>query len=215
MRAIFFIIISLLVISSCKKDARTFLIKGNLYDPQQEIVVESAEVQLLGSKIESGIYNTNYVILNSVTTNSSGEYSMEITDEMVSGYRYYISKDGYFDIYKDIETETLEKNDEFTKDFSLYSKATIKLEVKNTQPFNNDDEIRYRFKNVSGNCRDCCNNLFVTGNGPLYNETKECYVKGNKYIKLEWIVSKAGGTNSYTDSVYCPSFQETTYKIHY
>lgn len=211
-------IVALLIIvafASCKKDARIFTVKGKIYNPQMETYVEGVEVKLLGSVVESGIYNDNYITLNSDITNANGEYSMEIEEQKVSGYRFLISKENYFVIEEDITTDKIESSDEFNKNFNLYPIAEIQLNVQNTQPFNSDDEIRYRFLNIESSCRECCNNSFVIGSGPLYNESKTCELRGNKALKLEWIVFKAGGTNTYHDTIYCEAFKTTTFDINY
>lgn len=207
-----------MVFSSCRKDAQTFLIKGNVYNPQFEAPEKGVEVQLLGSKIESGIYNVNYVVLNTAVTDANGNYEMEIIDEKVSAYRFYVSKENYFDEYYDVESKNLEANSEYNRNFDIYPIAEIELSVENTMPFDNDDEIRYRFinlKNAESRCRDCCNNNIVKGEGPLYSETKTCQLRGDRYLKIEWIVSKGAGTNTYQDSVYCESFKTTKYSIKY
>jgi hypothetical protein len=189
-----------------------------VFNPQFEAPEKGVEVQLLGSKIESGIYNVNYVVLNTAVTDASGNYEMEIKDEKVSAYRFYVNKENYFDEYYDVESKYLEANSEYNRNFNIFPIAEIELSVKNTMPFDSDDEIRYRFinlENAESRCRDCCNDKIVIGEGPLYSASKTCQLRGDRYLKIEWIVFKGAGTNTYQDSVYCEAFKKTKYSITY
>lgn len=208
-------LLSILLISACKKDDQTYQITGNIKDAGFNTTLEGVTVQLLGNVVESGVYNNNYDEVGTATTDAQGNYSIEITEKLVSGYRFYIHKDNYFDIYEEVETQEVQNVDGYTKTFDIFPISIVRVEVKNTSPVDGDDLIRFRMKNIESVCRDCCNNQFIEGTGPFYAVDKECQTRGEKTIYLEWIVTKNNYTTSYSGEILAKSFQVNTFQINY
>ena len=206
---------SLIGLNSCKKDPKIYALSGKVYDPQLESNINGASVVLRASKVQSGVYNSNYVDIASTSTSSNGAYSMEIEEEKVSGYRYYVSKQDYFDELIDIETEDLQQESSYTKNFSLNPIGYIQVNVKNTTPQGTDDEVRYRFKNVEAQCKDCWNNEINVGIGPTYSSNKSAQVIGERDLLIEWVVKKGGQQHIYQDTITSKAFQTVNFSINY
>jgi len=200
---------------SCKKDVRKFDVSGKVYDPKLKKDISGAEVVLRGSKIQSGIYNSNYVDLQSTNTASDGSYSFEVAEETVSGYRFYFNKKNYFDQLVDVETEELQNNNGFNLNIDLIPIAFLKLTVKNTTPVGSDDEIRIRFKNVEVQCKDCWNKGSITGVGPTYSYSRTAQTSGEHNLIIEWVVKKGGQQHIYSDTIFTKAFQTVSYNINY
>ncbi len=215
MRRLITPVILLLLLASCAKKDRIITISGNVYDPALKKNIEGAEIKVKAAKVQGGVYNPSYVEIASTRSDPSGNYSVDVKVEKFAGYRFAVSKDQYFDVEKDAGTEEVEAGSTYKADFNIYPVAEINLKVKNTQPQGNDDEIKYRFKNIEAACHSCCNNTTVTGTGPTYSADKTCEVRGEKNIIIEWVVSKKGNQHLYSDTIYTPAFKTTTYKIDY
>jgi len=214
---LFFIILAIISLSfvSCEKEVRKFDVSGKVYDPQLKTNVSSAEVVLRGSKVQSGVYNSNYVDLQSTTTSSDGTYMFEVAEETVSGYRFYINKKDYFDQLIDVETKDLQNNNGYTLNVNLIPIAYLKLSVKNTMPIGADDEIHFRFKNVDIQCKDCWNKGTITGIGPTYSYSRTAQTSGENELIIEWVVKKGGQQHIYSDTIFTKSFQTVDYNINY
>ncbi len=211
---IFLAIVGLTFVS-CEKEVRKFDISGKVYDPQLKKNVSSAEVVLRGSKIQSGIYNSNYIDLQSTNTSSDGSYSFEVPEETVSGYRFYINKKDYFDQLIDVKTDDLQNNNGFTLNVNLIPIAYLKLSVKNTMPIGSDDEIHFRFKNIDIQCKDCWNKGTITGVGPTYTYSRTAQTSGENDLIIEWVVKKGGQQHIYSDTIFTKAFQTVDYNINY
>ena len=211
---IFLAIVGLTFVS-CEKEVRKFDISGKVYDPQLKKNVSSAEVVLRGSKIQSGIYNSNYIDLQSTSTSSDGSYSFEVPEETVSGYRFYINKKDYFDQLIDVNTEDLQNNNGYTLNVNLIPIAYLKLSVKNTMPIGSDDEIHFRFKNIDVQCKDCWNKGTITGVGPTYTYSRTAQTSGENELIIEWVVKKGGQQHIYSDTIFTKAFQTVDYNINY
>ncbi len=216
---LYFIFLSLISVSltliSCEKDIREFDVSGKVYDPKLKKNVSNAEVVLRASKIKSGIYNSTYVDLQSTNTSSDGTYSFQTPEEIVSGYRFYFNKKDYFDQLIDIETEDLQRNDGFNLNVNLIPIAYVKLTVENTSPVGSEDEIRFRFKNVEVQCKDCWNKEIITGLGPTYYYSRTAQTSGENDLIIEWVVKKGGQQHIYTDTLRTKAFQTINYNINY
>ena len=215
MKHLVFVLITIIALSSCAKKERSIKVSGNIYDPALNQAVAGATVKLKAAKIESGVYNSNYTEIEKVTTDASGNFTMDITVQKVSGYRFVVEKDDYFELEEDVNTDDFEKNNNYTANFQIYPKASIRLTVKNTSPQGMDDEIKYRYTNIEGSCKTCCNNNTITGTGPTYSADNECDVRGEKWIYINWVVTKNGNQHLFSDSIHVEAFKKSTYNIDY
>lgn len=215
-----FIVISILLLntllfSACKKDVKTYEIKGQIYDPQLNINVSGVSISLKASKVQSGVYNPTYTEIQSATTSSNGTFSFTVEHENVEGYRLDFIKEKYFDTSEDISTDDVQNGNAVNIKIDFIPIAEIKLIVKNTSPQSNDDKIEFRFSNVTVKGKECWTNEPITGVGPTYSLTKTGQVSGNKEMYLEWVVVKKGNQHSYTDTIHSDAFKLKTYHINY
>lgn len=215
MKIFYLPIFILLILMSCSKDTKTIKISGNVKDPMQNKAVSGAKVVLSANKISSGIYSNNYVELASANTDANGNYSFEIEQEIVNGYRFTIIKDQYFDNQVDIKTELINDKESFKKDFSIYPSATINMHIENLIPSSANDNISFRFQNADQNCSTCCNSTYINGAGSSYNQTIECKVVGNRYLVFDYTITQNGNHTYITDSVFMEVFQLKNHVIYY
>jgi hypothetical protein len=204
-----------LFLGSCKKDVKTYGIAGTISDPQLHTKVSNAKVSLKASKVQSGVYNPNYTEIDASSTSSDGRFNFTVEHDNVSGYRIDVTKDNYFDASMDLNTEDIQNSGETNISLDLIPVGKITLVVKNTTPQGADDNIKFRFSNVTVKGKDCWTNNATEGIGPSYSITKTGKVSGNKEMHLEWIVTKKGNQHIYKDTIWAEAFKTVTYHIKY
>lgn len=201
--------------AGCEKKQNTISIRGNVFDPMQNIAVANALVTISSSKITSGVYNSSYQDISITTTDASGNFSLDFTEEKSAGYRFYIRKEKYFDYTVDISANDITHEQTYTPNFNLYTVAYLKLEVKNTNPYDSADFISYRFTTGFLECYQCCTNTMFKGYGKTYDTIMKCKTYGNNTVSLNWIVTKNGIPINHNQNVFCTPNDTTFYQISY
>ncbi|HNW98118.1 MAG TPA: hypothetical protein PKK00_06880 [Bacteroidales bacterium] len=224
MKTKYFIIIFLLITAasistltvSCKKNKNVITINGHIFNPYSNQYVENATIIISSSKITSGFYNSNYTDIATTTSDASGAFSFEFDQEKSSGYRFYIYKENYFDRTIDIADADIQPENTYTPTFELYSEGYLKLHVKNSSPFNDNDFIGYSYNDIDEiNCATCCSNTVFKGYGKTYDTTYKCKTYGSKDVKINWHVTKFGSDVAFSDTLFCNPFDTTYYEILY
>jgi hypothetical protein len=215
-----FLLIIFLVICianvGCKKKQNKISIRGYLFDPKQNISVAGALVTISSSKISSGVYNSNYQDIATTTTDASGNFSFDFTEAATSGYRFYIRKDKYFDYTVDVSADDITHEQAYTPTFNLYPEAYLKLEVKNTTPYDSADFISFRMTTGFLECYQCCTNTIFKGYGETYDTIMKCKTYGSSTVTLNWTVTKnALPPINHNQNVYCTPYDTTFYQISY
>ncbi len=213
--AISILLLNTLLFSACKKDAKTYEIKGSVFDSQLNINVSGAKVSLKASKVQSGVYNPTYSEIQSATTSTDGAFSFIVEHDNVEGYRLDFTKEKYFDVSENLSTDNVQNGNTVNVKINFIPISEIQLIVKNTSPQSNDDKIEFRFSNISVKGKECWTNDPIIGIGPTYTLTKTGQVSGNKNLYLEWVVTKNGNQHSYTDTIHSEAFKLKTYHINY
>jgi len=210
-----FIIVSIIISFSCKKEASTFNIQGKVVNKQTQENLGGVTIYLDAKKIENGVYNSSFVNIESTVSNGDGSFLIEHEEATISEYRFRISESGYFPIEELVPTDVIQSNDGYNNTFELIQKSWIELDVKNTMPQGTDDKITYRFSNVEVKGKDCCNNITITGIGYDYEAHHKCSVRSLAWIKIQWTVTKSGNQSLHNDSVYTEVGNTVNYTINY
>jgi len=203
------------IIFSCRKENTTITIHGTVYDPNRKANVSGASVTISSSKISNGYYNSNYTDIATTTTDGNGNFSFQFQKEQSSGYRISITKTNYFDNTIDIPDANIVAGTTFTPTYDLYTKAYIKLHVKNNSPYDANDVIVYSYTSGYITCYECCSDTYFKGYGETFDSTSICKTHGNQNVVIYWHATKNSYDISHFDTLYCPSFDTTTYQILY
>lgn len=215
-KTIFVLIITAIFLSyACNKDPKIFTISGQVTDAYSSKQISGVRVYLDSRKIDGGVYSSTFSNIAFAETNSKGEYSFEIEQANTESYRFRVSKNSYYDIEEIVSVETIEAKDKFNKNFILTGESWINLKVKNTMPQSTDDEIDYRYVNITVVGLDCCDNEPNIGIGAEYTQDILCRAQSDDWIKLEWVVKKNGGQIYHTDSIYTTFGQTIIYNLNY
>jgi len=210
-----FLLIIFLVICfanvGCKKKQNKISIRGYLFDPKQNISVAGALVTISSSKISSGVYNSNYQDIATTTTDASGNFSFDFTEEATAGYRFYIRKDKYFDYTVDVSADDITHEQAYTPTFNLYPEAYLKLGIKNIAPADSTDAITYYLTSGFLECYQCCTNTYFHGYGVSYDTVMKCKTYGSNMATVNYIVN---GT-LHIQNIFCTPYDTTFYQINY
>jgi len=203
------------VLYSCKKKANELVVRGKIFDPNTNAYVEGAKVKLLASKVESGIYNSNYTEVSSVLTDSDGNFSFDFTEAKVAGYRITVTKDRYFGYSEDINSDQIVSGTAFSPTYSIYPEGYVKLEIENFVSYDSLDNVTYSFTSGYTECDGCCDNTLFHGAGAAFHDTLICLTRGNQNVSVAWNVTKHNITTLHSDTFYCNAFDTVYYKINY
>ncbi len=210
-----FIIFTLLlaVITGCKKKEEnlTITMTGTVYDPQIGSSVSGASVKLSVQEVSSGTWSSNYNTLGTTTSGSGGEFSFTFDHRNAVDYRVEITKSGYFGSTVSINPEDLSTDNTYNATYNFYPQAWFQVNIKNAAPYDADDRILYQ----TLACEECTYDLLISLEGTNVDSTITDMLYGNRWIKFEWYVTKAGATFPYRDSVFCGVGDTAYYQLNY
>lgn len=212
---VFLLLAILLLAVSCKKEEKKVTFSGTVIDANSSTPVPGATITLATKKIESGVYNSNYQNIGTVTSDGNGQFSIESKYEASIGYRIFVSRDKYFESYTEISSDNVTDGSNYNANYSIAAEAYIKLHIKNNVPFDSLDAISYSYINAQPGCLGCCNNTVFQGVGDTFETTLKCKTFGNKTNKVEWRVTKNGAIIVHSQDVFCTPFDTTIFEILY
>ncbi len=201
--------------SSCKKDKKIIKISGSIYDPNTKAYVQGAHITISASKITDGFYNSNYTDIASTTSDAIGVFSFEFDKDKTAGYRFYVYKDKYFDVTKDVNDDDIVAGITYNPQLNIYPEGYISMHVKNNVPINSNDFIAYSYTSGIVQCLGCCTNTTFKGYGTLYDTIIRCKTYGNQDVKVNWHVTKFGNDLAYSDTLKTIAFDTTFYQLYY
>lgn len=206
-----------LVISGCRKEPEEIelTVSGTVSDPFAGATLDGVDVRLAVNEVTAGIWNNSYVSLDQSTTSSDGRFSYTFEQRNAVDYRLRWSKDGYFDNETFIDPEDITTAMAYDQNYALYSKAWFKVQLVNSNPFDQSDYVIYQQTRGAGNCNACCQSTQMTLNGPDVDTTMTCTLYGDQWVKYEYVVYRNNQINSYTDSVYVQPFDTTSVQVLY
>mgnify|MGYP000973390758 CR=1 FL=1 len=210
------VLFSIIIFTSCRKDNNeVFHLSGTITDSKSGNGIEGAEIIFWSSKIQSGVFNSNYETIAVLTTDYKGSYSVDIKNEKVIGYKVSISKFNYFSYEEDISAESFLPDKSYVLNYSINPAGYIKLRAVNTNPYDSNDFISYRFISGYMNCMYCCNNVANKGYGENFDSTFVCKTIGGSKPVISWNVIKNGQSVINSAEINCPVFDTVYFVISY
>ena len=209
------ILILAIILIGCQKKSETISLKGKVFDPNQNTYIKGARVTLQATLISSGVYSSAYQDISSGLTDASGNFSFDINVQHVVSYKIIIQKDSYFYYEKIINPDAWTPGQTYSLSYNIYPEAYIKLDIKNVNPFDNNDVIYYAFATGYSDCTECCSNKYFSGTGIQFNTIFKCKTFGAVNADLIWHFTKNNIDTQYDSIIYCKPFDTTCIKIRY
>jgi hypothetical protein len=205
-----FVPLLLIVLVSCKKekDDIKYEIQGEILDLNSSSPIQGAQVKLQTREIASGTYNSSYATAGEFDTQSDGFYNFSVRYGGIESFKFTISNENYFSKEAIINPDDFKTDQINTLNFSLQSKGTVHLRIKNNFFFDAFDEIS--FNTINPTCTNCVkfNSVFT---GEQVDTNLVGQVEANKYFKYQYSTVKNGFVSNFVDSVFCV-IGDTTYK---
>jgi hypothetical protein len=136
-------LVVLLVVASCDDNTPELLphtiVKGRVLEYGTNEPVENAEV-VLYERISTGAFSGTDIRVDTAITNAAGQYSFQYEDSGKFGLS--ASAETYFET-NGIEYSNIRIKRMNTRNITLDPVAALELHIKNVNPFDNDDNIRY------------------------------------------------------------------------
>jgi hypothetical protein len=214
-KSISLLILLLVMFVNCKKKEEKFIISGTLKNPYTNTAITGADVKLSGQKIQSGILNANYNLIESAKTDGSGNFSFTFDVAYYSGYKLEFSKENFISSITEINPDVVQKDEEYKEIYDFFPQAFLRLNITNIFPTSPNDHISYRIINDASGNEGCCSGSFVTFEGPEVNESILCKTYGGHTITIDWIVTEGTNLVNHTHQITIPPFDTVMYSIVY
>lgn len=199
-------VLSLFLISSCKKGKAEFTLTGTITDATFNSSMTNATVKLYATDAGSSITE----LIASTTLDGQGNYSFTFPRDMVETYYLEVTKENYFEIYESIPFADLTIDDDNVFNFSTTAKAWVKFHVSNVGGAATD-VIEYIREEGKINCAECCPGGYRYYYGAI-DTTFYCVNDGNAvYSGYYW----AAGGSSGPVWVETPPFDTVEININY
>lgn len=122
-KLVLFAIISMFLISSCKKGVAEFTLTGTITDASFNAALSGATVKLYATEVGTALTEQ----IASTTLDANGNYTFAFPRDKVETYYIEVKKNNYFDIYEAIPFSDLSVEDDNVRDFSTTAKAWVKF----------------------------------------------------------------------------------------
>ena len=201
-----------LLICSCQKKSDNIIdISGVVSDKLSPLPIGQVDVLLEIKPFGGATFSNSFEELEVTQTNLSGEYNLSFQNSNAVEYRITYSKLGCFSEQELINPDQLSLEDINFINATMYSSSYLVLNVVNSSPYNNNDELVLNTSLESSSIGSCFNTI-VTLLGTNVDTTIACQIYGNQTVDFEYIVTKDNFTTAYSDAVYCEP-GDTIYKV--
>lgn len=199
-------VLSVFLVSSCKKGKAEFVLKGTITDATFNSSLTNASVKLYATAAGSAVTNQ----IASGTLDAQGNYEFTFSRDMVETYYLEITKDNYFEIYESIPFADLSIEDDNVYNFSTTAMSWVKFHVSNPGGAA-ADVLEYVREEGKINCTECCPGGYRYFYG-AFDSTFYCVNDGNAvYSGYYW----AAGGSSGPVWVETPPFDTVDININY
>ena len=209
------VFLAFLLLVSCSKDRNKLLFSGQVYSPNESKNLSGITVELRAQLIESGTYNSNYQLLQKVTTDGGGKYSITNDNVRASSFKITAYSDNYIPSETTISSDLVSVGETYQKNFNIYPKAYLNIYVKNVAPANSTDEITISVIHSSPDCDICSDISNLVLKGDTINDTLICLVYGNQTITVNYTLNTNSGVSQHSHDEYCPAFETKEFSINY
>lgn len=217
LRNISFLLLVSVFFLQCKKnrEPEPVTFSGNISDNVQGIPVANATVKIkLQQSASNSVFNSGFNTVATTTTDPSGNYSITFSPENPITYKVVVEKNLYYGKEVEISSDIASAGTNTVTNFGIDPIGWFKIHIKNTNPFDADDQILYQNTSENG-CTSCCNNLAVGLSGMSVDTSFVCQRVSNPIISFSWFITKNGNTTSFSNSISSVIGDTVEYNLNY
>ena len=215
MKNIFYSILLIITLVSCKKETGEISISGQLMDPNAGSFIAGATVSIQANGVIDGVYNAGYTTLASGVTDINGAFDFNIEESAYDSFRFTFIKDGYYVTQEIKSGGSIDEEHPFSGSFYIYSKSIIKLTLRNISPYDNQDIISYYYTNPPLTCSECCSSDPLQFTGMNIDTVLYCSSYGNYDLIMSYAYTKNGGNSIFNDTLHTIASDTTSFNILY
>ena len=200
-------ILIVLLSVSCKKGKANFVVSGTLTDLTFSNNLTGATVKLYQVPVAS----SQEQLIETITSGEDGSYSFTFPRDKMEKYILKISKQGYFEIQKEVFFSELTIKEDNIRNYATTAKSWVKLRFINTVS-SASDHLRYIKQEGKIDCQDCCSKDEQNYYGAL-DTIIYCVNDANtNYSYYYWII---GTPNQGLKSAFTTPFDTTEILLDY
>ena len=197
-------IVIILTSFSCRKDTPMTDVSGTIKAYGTEDPIPNARVYLTDCISLGGLGGIDCgVTKDSTLSDANGNY--EFNFQADDGHFYWINvkADGY---YKGSSTTNVQEDRTSNLDVTLDPEAWLKLHIRNDNPVDESDHIRFAVRGKPG---------WEVLSGSQINNIYRLPARGNRYNPIYWNITKNGITTEHQDSIYYIGLDTVSFDIFY
>jgi 5-hydroxyisourate hydrolase-like protein (transthyretin family) len=206
MRSYLLFLLLPLLLSSCRKNKEAGTeISGTITNLHNGQGVSGIVVYLEAQEIQNGNFNSSWRSVDEALSNSNGSYSLNFDKKNVVEYRIRYEAPNYFSQEIFVNPDDVKVGVNLVRNISIAGMSWMKVNVKNTNPVNNQDLFAYNISAGHLSCPDpCCNSdqkMFI---GMNIDTSIVCLAESDHLIYLNGESIKNGQSNPYSANGYLP-----------
>jgi hypothetical protein len=198
---------------ACKKDGvDPYSIKGKVSDFTNGTGLPGVTIKVEKQAVQNGVYSNTYARALTTTTGSDGYYEGTWERETFTSLKLLAEKTNYIPIDIELNEQDIGSG-EINKNLTMYREAFASLRFIHSGS-NPNDYISFNYKNTNFDCA-CCKPGWKDVIGTQVDTKFTCKLYGDHWLVYEIQTHINDVDSAFTDSIYCPSFQETQVTISY
>ncbi len=213
-----FILLCIISILSCKRNKDNMIdISGTVKNKISNNNIGDVQAILEFKEFGGTSYSNSYSEIETTTTHQNGTYSFIFENRNAIEFRIKFSNEQFYSEEIIINPDDLDITDINIHDITMYSKSYLILNINNSNPFNNQDQLVLNFNNlisIPSGPGACFSNI-ISLTGATADTTIECQVYGGQNANFDYFVTKNNLTNQYNGSVFCTDGDTIIKSINY
>ena len=177
--------------------------------------INDAEVRLSAQVLNEGTFNNSFQLLETQSTNSEGYYEFNIDKELFNSMKVQFDKELYVSQEEEINPESIDPVEGLEVSMELEPLAFVNLKVKNISPFNDEDELVFRYTTSYFPQCVCCNNQYQYFTGMEVDTVVNCTIIGGTQLDYYYSISRGGSSTAASGSQFIESFGTVDIEINY
>lgn len=198
--------------NSCKKENKN-IFTGTISEMISGTPAENVEIIIEVNELKSAGFSTGFEEIGRVYTEDNGSFKFETGAYQALEYRFTLVKNNYYT--RSFILEPTDLVSEYIINEEIGLKSYLKICIKNSTPINENDQMKYRVKNIHNKCESCCQTSYKYFYGIDIDTIISCPVTGLNTIQLEHVITKDTESEHFMQAVFCEPNDTMTVNIFY
>ena len=200
----------------CEKPTEVkYRIYGTISNSLTNSPINDAEVRISAQILNAGTFNNSFQLLETQRTNSQGYYEFNIDKELFNSMKVQFDKELYGAQEEEINPESIDPIEGLEVSMELEPLAFVNLNVRNINPFNDEDQLVFRYTTSYFPQCVCCNNQYQYFTGTEVDTVVSCTIIGETQLDYYYSILRGGSITAASGSQFIESFGTVDIEINY